>query len=41
MSTTTSFKNIENKHDVYHSKDVMKRFCKFLREHATKIINFF
>ena len=38
MSTISSFKNIENKDDVYRSKDYMKKFCKSLREHAMKII---
>ena len=40
MSTISSFRSIENKHDVYRSKDCMKKFCEFLREHAMKIINF-
>ena len=40
MSTISSFKSIENKHDVYRGKDCMKRFCESLREHATKITNF-
>ena len=39
MSTTLSFKSIENKHGVYRGKDCMK-FCEFLREQAMKIINF-
>ena len=30
----------ENKHDVYRSKDGMKKFCESLREHAMEIINF-
>ena len=34
MSTISSFKNIENKHDVYTGKDSMKEFCESLREHA-------
>ena len=34
------FKSIENKHDVYRGNDWMKKFCKFLREHAMGIINF-
>ena len=25
--------------DVYRGKDCMKKFCKFLREHAMKVIN--
>ena len=40
MSTISSFRSIENKHDVYRSKDCMKKFCKFLREYTIKIINF-
>ena len=40
MSTISSFKSIENEHDVYRSKDCMKMFCEFLREHAMKIVNF-
>ena len=39
MSTILSFKNIENKHDVYRGKDCKKKFCKSLREHAMKIIH--
>ena len=39
MSTISSFRRIENKHDVYRRKYCMKKFCKFLREHAMKIIN--
>ena len=40
MSTISSFRSIENKHDVYRGKDCMKKFCEFLRKHAMKIINF-
>ena len=32
MSTISSFRSIENKHD--------EKVCEFLREHAMKIINF-
>ena len=39
VSTISSFKNIENKHDVYIGKDCIKKFGKSLREHAIKIIN--
>ena len=39
MSIISSFKSIENKHDVYRGKDCMKKFCESLREHAMKIIN--
>ena len=40
MSTISSFKNIENRHGVYRSKDSMAKFCEFVREHAMKIITF-
>ena len=38
MSTVSSFRNIENKHDVYRGKDCMKKFCESLREQAMKKI---
>ena len=41
ISTISSFKSIESKHDVYRCKDCMRKFCEFLREHAMKIIIFF
>ena len=40
MSTASSIKNIENKHDVYRGKDYIKTFSEPLRECAMKIINF-
>ena len=40
MSTISSFRSIENKHNVYRGKDCLKIFCEYLREHARKIINF-
>ena len=40
MSVTSSSKSVENKHDVYRSKDCTKKFCEFLREHGMKVINF-
>ena len=40
MSTISSLKSIENKHDIYTGKDCMKKFCEFLREQAMKIISF-
>ena len=40
MSTTSSFTDIEIKHHVYRGIDCMKKFCKPLREHEMKIINF-
>ena len=39
MSTISSFKSIEKKHDVYKNNDCMKKFFESLREHAMKIIN--
>ena len=38
ISTISSLRSIENKHDVYRGSDYMKNFCESLREHATKII---
>ena len=38
MSTISSLKSLENKHDVYRNKDCMKYFCESLREHSMKII---
>ena len=32
VSTISSFKRIENKHDVFRGKDCMKRFCKTLKK---------
>ena len=40
MSTISLFRGMENKHDVCRSKDCVKKFCKFLKGHAMKIINF-
>ena len=40
MSIISSFRSIENKHNVYGGNDCMKKFCEFLRGHAMKIINF-
>ena len=41
MSTISSFKGLENKHEVYRSTHCIKIFCESLREHATtKTINF-
>ena len=40
MFTISSFKRIENKYDVYGGKDYMKKFCKYLKYHAMKMINF-
>ena len=39
ISTISSFRSIENKHDVYRGKDCMKRFSEFFREHTMKTIN--
>ena len=40
LFTHCSFNKAENKLDYYRGKDCMKKFCKDLREHATKIINY-
>ena len=40
MSTISSFRSIENKHDVYRGKNCMKKYCESLREQAIKIVNF-
>ena len=40
MSAISSFKIIENTHNVYRGKDCMKKFSESLREHVMKIINF-
>ena len=40
MPSLSSFRSIENRHDVYRVKDSMKKFCESLRERAMKIINF-
>ena len=36
MFTISSFKSIEKKHDVYRSRDCMKKFFESLREHTIK-----
>ena len=38
MSTVSSFKSTENKHDIYRGIHNMKKYCESLREHAMKII---
>ena len=40
LFTHFSFDKTENKLDYYRGKDCIKKFCKDLREHATKIINY-
>ena len=40
LFTHCSFDRAKNKLDHYRSKDCMKKFCKDLREHATKILNY-
>ena len=40
LSTIWGFAQIVNKHFLYCGKDCMKEFCKSLKEHAIKIINF-
>ena len=38
MSTVSSFKNIENKHDIYGGKNCMWKFCESLIKHAVEIM---
>ena len=40
LFTHCSFDKTKNKLDYYRGKDCMKNFCKDLREHAAKIINY-
>ena len=40
LFTHCSFDKSKNKLDYYRGKDCMKKFCKDLRTHATKIINY-
>ena len=40
MSIISSFRSIENKHDIYRRKDCIKKFCESLRQQTMKIINF-
>ena len=40
MSTISSFKSTENKHDVYRGKDCMRKYCESLRQLAVEVINF-
>ena len=39
MFTHCLFDPTKSKQDCYRNKDCMERFCKDLKEHATKIIN--
>ena len=38
--TSCSFDESKNKLNYYRGKDCMKKFCKDLKEHATRIINY-
>ena len=40
LFTHCSFDNSKNKLNYYRGEDCMKKFCKDLRTHATKIINY-
>ena len=40
LLTNCSFDLTKNELDYYKGKDCMERFCKYLKEHATKIINY-
>ena len=40
MCKISSFRSIENEHNVYRGKGCIEKFCESLRGHAMKIINF-
>ena len=40
LFTNCSFDSGKNKLDCYRGKDCTERFCKNLKEHTTKIINY-
>ena len=40
LFTNCLFDSAENELDLYKGEDCMERFCKDLREHAMKIINY-
>ena len=40
MLTISSFKRIENKHDIFRGENYKEKFCKSLSKHAMDIINF-
>ena len=40
LSTNCSFDAAKNKLDCYRGKDCMEKFCKDLREHAIKIVDY-
>ena len=39
ISTISSFRSIENKHDIYRGNNCTNKFCEILRELSVKIIN--
>ena len=41
MSTISTFRSIENKHDVYLGKDCVKKFSEYFRKNAMKVINYY
>ena len=40
LFTNSSFDATKNKLDFYKGKDCMEKFCKDLREHAMRIVNY-
>ena len=38
--TNCSFDSVKSKRSCYRGKNCIERFCKNLKEHATKIINY-
>ena len=41
MPKILSFKNIENKHDVFRGRNCILKLCESLRKHAEEVISFF
>ena len=39
ISTISSFRRVENKHNVYRGKDCMITFCEILKKQVMKMIN--
>ena len=40
VSTMWDFGVVENKQNLYHGEECMKKFCSSLRGHGTNVINF-
>ena len=40
MSAISKLHSTESKHSLYSGEDCMKKFCSFLKHHATNVISF-